>query len=210
VKPVKDVLKDDMWWGKPVFVVGGGPSIKGFDFTRLSGVPTIGCNIAFRWNPTIALCQDVRFFKQYKDDPEYLACESIKIYFKGHPNRESIHASDEIYIIESNGQDWSYSLDRGLVYGANVGLAAVNLADILGASVIYLLGFDASLGPNHETHYHDEYPANWKFKDVKDAEIIYKRWSNAFDQYKDHIEATVVNCSMDSKITAFPKKEFML
>lgn len=45
-------------------VIGNGPSLKGFDFTRLNGVATLGMNAAYRywdqinWYPTIYTCMD--------------------------------------------------------------------------------------------------------------------------------------------------------
>ncbi len=49
-------------------VMGNGPSLKGFDFTRLNGVTTLGMNAAYRywdqigWYPT-PIEQGPRFYK---------------------------------------------------------------------------------------------------------------------------------------------------
>lgn len=42
---------------------------------------------------------------------------------------------------------WSRSLSEGLLRSTNSGLAAVNLADVLGADTIYLMGFEMAPGP---------------------------------------------------------------
>ncbi|GAG00227.1 unnamed protein product, partial [marine sediment metagenome] len=34
-------MPDGAWNGKPCFIVGGGPSLKGFDWTKLNGHRTI-------------------------------------------------------------------------------------------------------------------------------------------------------------------------
>jgi len=50
------------------------------------------------------------------------------------------------------------SISEGLCHGENSGYAALNLAVCLGASPIYLLGFDGRLAPDGRAHHHAEYP----------------------------------------------------
>jgi len=205
MKSIETILKDGQWKGHSCYVVGSGPSLKGFDFARLNGEFSIGCNMEFLWNPSIALCQDVRFFRRYKDDPQYLACESIKAYFKGHPHREDIEASDRIYEIRSAHFNWGRMLSQGLVYGANVGLAAINLADILGASPIYLLGFDCKQGPSNESHHHDAYPEHWRLSQPEAVAFKYNRNIEEFRKWSSHVKGYVVNATPESAIDCFDK-----
>lgn len=201
-----EVLKDNLWQGQPCFVVGSGPSLIGFPFEKLKGKLTIGCNMEFRWNPTISICQDVRFFKAYRNHPDYANANTLRIYFKAHPDREDIECN-HAYQIESNLQRWSTSLCDGLVYGAQVGLAALNLADILGASPIYLLGFDCySLG--EVSHHHNEYPKEWRIPDKPSSDKRYQQWADDYKKYSDQIHGYVVNLSEHSRIYCFEKKNW--
>ena len=42
-----EILPDGSWSGRRCFIVGGGPSLKGFDFERLRGERVIAINKAF-------------------------------------------------------------------------------------------------------------------------------------------------------------------
>jgi hypothetical protein len=203
VRPLTDILKTGQWKGRRCFVVGSGPSTKGFDFSHLKDELWIGCNEEYRHSPTIAICQDVRGFKGdgerkgYRDMPEWYAHpKSMPVYFKGHPDREDIEASDLIFQAKSCHSmktpfSWATHLEDGLTYGANTGIAAVSLADVLGASPIYLLGFDFTTGPKGEQRSHDRYPASWGLENdaMKD---IYKRWAAEFTKHAPSMRGKII------------------
>ena len=59
-----EVLPDKAWEGKPCFIIGGGPSLEGFDWNRLKGKRTIGINRAFeKFEPTIIFSMDTRYLR---------------------------------------------------------------------------------------------------------------------------------------------------
>ena len=61
-RQISEVLPAGCWSDGPAFIVGGGPSLKGFDWKRLEGLRTIGINLAFYYfDPTIAFAMDTRF-----------------------------------------------------------------------------------------------------------------------------------------------------
>jgi hypothetical protein len=135
----------------------------------------------------------------------------VPVYFKGHPNREPSDAPDTVLEIASahdyaNPFRWGKSLSEGLYYGANVGMAAINLADILGADPIYLLGFDAR--PDAErAHHHGAYPPGWTLTERESREVVYRKWHEQFRKIAQMVRARVVNLNPESGIDAFPKKE---
>ena len=49
-----------MWKGRRCFVVGGGPSLQGFDFNVLKGELVIALNAGFIINPTLSFIFDLR------------------------------------------------------------------------------------------------------------------------------------------------------
>ena len=59
--------------GRAIFVIGNGPSLRGFDFRRLNDVDTLGMNAAFRyweridWRPTHYACLDDALIDTHKD-----------------------------------------------------------------------------------------------------------------------------------------------
>ncbi len=217
MRALTERLRDGQWRGRRAFVVGSGPSLKGFDFSLLDNDLTIGCNEEYRWGPTIAICQDLRFFSQEipgripaKDNPHWTSNGSVPVYFKGHADRQDVEAPDSVYQIGSaDGKEafaWGKSLREGLYYGANVGMSALNLAEILGANPIYLLGFDANPA-DQATHHHDHYPPEWKLDQADDRRIVYQKWRAEFRALTRHIKARVVNLNPDSGIDAFPKEQ---
>lgn len=69
-------------------VIGNGPSLKGFDFSRLKGVDTLGMNAAYRywdqidWYPTIYTCMDDKVTQTHHQQIKRLIDEGrIKHFF---------------------------------------------------------------------------------------------------------------------------------
>ena len=218
---LESTLRDGCWAGHRAFVVGSGPSMKGFDFSLLQGEFSVGCNDEYLWGPTLALAQDPRItmgdgipnrvplFK----DPRWLHGPHVPIYFQGHPDQPYPKPpdSDQVYIIGSAHSKeapfrWGHSLAEGLYYGANVGMAALNLAEILGADPIYLLGLDARW-EDSSTHHHGRYPKEWTLDKEVDRKAVYGRWIKEFRKIAQMVRASVINLNPESGIDAFPKAE---
>ena len=212
-----DVLPGGSWAGKPAFVIGGGPSLIGFDWRRLKGQLTIGVNRAFeQFDPTILFAMDGRFLRwllQGAYGPEALAkfktFPGLKVWLLTHTAR--LPADVLVVPVLKN---YSYSLDNiswrledGIAHGNNSGFAAFNLALCLGANPIYLLGFDfkhrAIIGPGGErterSHFHEGHP----IKTPPDKTMSYKR---PFEKHAAEIKAKgirVVNLNRASALRAF-------
>lgn len=220
MRPLAAALKDGAWSGRRAFVVGSGPSLAGFDRSLLDGENWIACNEEYRYGkPTIALVQDVRLFHQgdpvhglvpLRSRPDWAGGgRHVPVYFKGHPDREDIEAPDTVFQATSAHSKeapfrWGKTLAEGLYYGANVGMSAINLADILGADPIYLLGFDARF-EDERAHHHEHYPEGWALDAPNARESVYRRWHREFRKIAQVVRARVVNLNPDSGIDAFPK-----
>lgn len=157
--PLHQVLQDGAWAGQPCFIIGGGPSLVGFDFERLRGKGrVIAINRAFEFIPfaDILFFMDWKFYKRCHDLPEvYAKWQS----FGGHRAFLNLMGRklDDVYSIRSLGRNGvSGSLGKGLYHGNNSGVGALNLALCLRARPIYLLGYDM----RHEggrSHFHGGY-----------------------------------------------------
>lgn len=217
MKPITELLKDRSYEGRRAFVVGSGPSLRGFDFSLLRDEFWIGCNEEYKHGPTIAICQDPRLFAgdgspevtPYSRNPAWYQGPHVPLYFHAHPDREWPQAPDSVYWVKSAHDQhrpfrWGKSLEEGLYYGANVGMSAINLAEILGADTIYLLGFDARID-EPKTHHHNSYPPDWTLARVCDRNAVYSRWHQEFRKIAKMVRARVINLNPDSGIDAFPK-----
>lgn len=171
---------DGLWAGWRCFIVGGGPSLKSFDFEQLRGERVIVVNKAFFDVPfaDIMFAMDRPFLdlimqgKLNKDGKDYQRAfesfEGAKLWL----DISNYSYPLFVYSIPSAGEiGWTKSLKEGLYHGQNSGYGALNLAMVLGADPIYLLGYDCSRGPAGEKNYHDGYPSGGN----PDALNIFKR-----------------------------------
>jgi hypothetical protein len=159
---------DGAWRGQRCFIVGGGPSLKGFDFERLRDERVIAVNKAFYDAPfaDIVFGMDRSFIdnimagKLNKDGKDYRQAFEVFVGIKLWLDVSNYSYPPGIYSIPSAGEiGWTKSLGEGLYHGQNSGYGALNLAMVLGADPIYLLGYDCSRGPAGEKNYHDGYPS---------------------------------------------------
>ena len=206
-----DILGDEAWAGRRCFIIGGGPSLIGFDFTKLVDDITIGINAAYlKIDPTILLSMDRRFC-EWANAGAYGKTEiEKKQLIKRYENLTSMKARvslepasfDGVFNIHCNGAaGLSESIHNGVFHGENSGYCALNLAYILGCNPIYLLGFDMSTGK--QAHWHDGHPARDKSVDMKTFFYAFKRNAAAIKS-----KTRVINLNRDSELKCFEFGDF--
>ena len=165
IHPATSVLRDGMWRGQRCFVIGGGPSLRGFDWGLLKGELTIGVNrVIERMTPTILYAMDTRFIKwllggRYGAEArdKFVNSDCLRVCLRNNPNFAFPPYVHQIPCV--GGPAWSKSLKNGLGGGSNSGYGALNMASLLGASPIYLLGYDMKGdGGGKQAHWHDGHP----------------------------------------------------
>jgi len=137
------------WKDQDAFLIGGGSSLAGFDFSILKQCNVIGCNDAWHLGEEIVkicLFGDASWWERNKQDLKQ---------FKG----RVVTCAPTLLPLQLS---WLWQMERirdglheGHVLGWNysTGAAAINLAVTLGATRIFLLGYD--LGPqNGKVHWH--------------------------------------------------------
>jgi hypothetical protein len=159
-RPLSEALADGAWAGEPAFIIGGGPSLVGFDFERLRGRGrVIVINRAFEFVPWADLLffMDHRFYKMCHDEPakreKWEAFGGMKVFLNLMGRK-----LDDCYSVRSLGRRGvSWSIAKGLYHGNNSGHGALNLALALRARPIYLLGYDMTRDPKGRSHFHSGY-----------------------------------------------------
>jgi hypothetical protein len=146
-RKIGDVLKDGAWKGERCFIIAGGESVKDFDVSKLAGEHVIGVNLAFRLvDPEIIYGMDARLWGWIDrnetgegDKAKFDASRAIKIFsdISGAPLPEDIVTAPSI-----GRPGLSHKFSEGIGAGTNSGFGALNIALILGASEIYLIGYD--------------------------------------------------------------------
>jgi hypothetical protein len=177
-RPAWEILSDGAWAGEPCFLLGGGPSLTGFDFERLHGRGrVIAINRAFEFAPfaDVLFFMDHKFYRICHDIPERFAKWQA---FKGHKIFLNLigRKLEDVYSVRSLGRHGcSLSLKAGLFHGNNSGLGALAFALAMGARPIYLLGYDMR-HENGRAHFHDGYgvtqPERVSQSFIKDFEMF--------------------------------------
>jgi hypothetical protein len=150
-----DWFPDPRWEGKPCYIIGGGPSLEGFCWERLAGEFVLGCNVAFYHGVDIVpvmLFGDAKFFSQHEEG--LAAYAEAGGWVVTNSSRRGNNAPGWLRVMKK--QLRGLALD-GLGWNGNTGASAINLALLLGADPIYLLGFDMRVGANGKTNYHNAY-----------------------------------------------------
>ena|SRR3990167_8646320 len=190
------------WLDQEVYLIGGGASLRGFNFSLLKGKNTIGCNAAFRLGPEvvkICLFGDSSWWEKVKEELEQ---------FKG----RVVTCSPTLLPLNI---PWLLQIPRekkGLSGGGSVGwnfstgAAAINLAILLGANKIYLMGYDLSSHTDGKTHWHDTYTR-------KMGEANFDRFQRGFSIVANNLgkfsSVKVVNVTDGtSKLNHFPRMSF--
>lgn len=198
------------WKGRRCFVVGGGPSLKGFDFSRLNGELVIAVNRSWEvTNHSIHFFLDEQFWGWLesgdfgKDLPQrYIGSPSYKVTttFRPFPYPREVSFVD--YIPRAAFPE---SITKGIYMGCNSGFGAVNLAIALGAKDVYLLGFDADDTKPYEAikHFHNGYPN-------KVQNHTFGMFQDNFREMKGYLtkDVNVYNMNKNSKITYFPFRDW--
>ncbi len=140
--------------GQTVFVVGGGPSLRGFDFDRLRGRSVIAVNSAGYDAPfaDVLLFNDNSWFEANRALVDGWA--GLVVTPSGHAKRAAPERLTRIAV----GEHFGFSVGRSPVRAGNSsGQTAVALAIAMGAARVILLGFDMR-AVDGVTHYHLDRP----------------------------------------------------
>lgn len=182
------------WLRRPALVVGGGPSLRGFDWGRVGSW----------WAGDRKVIATNRAAEHQVSDV-WLGVDSV-FWRKsagarcGNPLRVWIDTGDKKPDVDvilpcaakgianpHSALAWGRTLEEGVGCGGNSGFAALNLADILGADPIYLLGFDLKgengLTANFHSGYTHTKPSN---------ESLYDRYLESFRWAAGKVRGRVV------------------
>jgi hypothetical protein len=199
-----------VWQGCDAFVIGGGPSLRAFDWDRLLDRLTVGCNSAYLHGPEICkVCvfgdgdpnDKSSFWSQYRNGLAAYA-ERGGTVFTNHP---ALYLDETPWLWTTQRQARGLSTTE-LGWNRNTGAIALNLALLFGAKRVFLLGFDMKPGKDRQ---------NWhpQQRSLAPAKLaVYRGFVNQFryvvrdwhDKFKDRL---IVNVTEDSGLPAdwFPR-----
>ena len=199
------LIPEPMWKGEEVFIIGGGTSLRGFDWSLLHDENTVGCNNAFRLGPEVCdvcIFVDKKFILVGKEPRKGFYDELEKF-----PNLVVTNDTQ----LGRRPESWLYWMPRrpkglhqnALGFNRNCGATAINLALLFGATTIYLLGMDMHLGEKGEPNWH-------KHLIDTPTDTIYASMIKAFAHVARDLEfkfpeCEVFNVTKNSSLNIFPK-----
>jgi hypothetical protein len=191
--PIQLGRTEKIWDDEVVYLIGGGASLKGFDWNLLAGKKVLAINRAFQVLPEadVLYWTDARFYRWYKEDIDKfkglkVTCRSVD----GNPG--------DIIVLRPNSSTTLDTRPDWISSGNNSGFGAINLAVKLGAKRIYLLGYDM-VSRDKETHWHSGY-------DVAHNHTIYTKMMAqlaALPAELKKLGVEVLNANPKSNLTVF-------
>ena len=217
------VLEDIQSSDGEVFVVGGGPSLVGFDFSTLVNRCTIAVNksvfhipnpnyfisvdYTFLRKVTKAVFNPIRAKKFFVADFSYSFMKEVDKQITDTRYNMRYDLSGYNILIRAYKQEGIGYTFEDFRTGRNSGFCALQLAVIFGFKKIYLLGID--LNQQGKTHFHEGYGERAKTF-VPKLNTYYDYFKVALEQLKsERPDIQVTSCSPSSRLNdVIPFKNF--
>lgn len=199
-----------------VFVIGSGPSLAGFDFTRLKGRRKVVVSHMQKLVPMES--GDVMCFLDaqakrgiFRDPGDNSTPEQVDGDFYDAPfrivtsERGGLQARGSVAIIKA-APEFSANPDRGVFGPMSSGHFAISLAYVAGARMIYIMGFDCHTPQAGKANVYDTQKTKGYMPASKPGDVQtdrYLRMLVGFNEFKTC--QNIINLSGDSKILCFPK-----
>lgn len=151
-----------MFPGERVFIIGGGPSARGVDWSLLKGKAVVACNVAGPMlGPSIArltVAVDKSFVEVFRKPLKKYISEGGTVLYAPTPGRPAREGDKYLQYLRrlQGSKHWGISTVQDVVvYNCGCGGTAINVAYLAGAKEIVLIGVDCST--ENGLNWHDEY-----------------------------------------------------
>lgn len=185
--------------GKDVVVAAPGPSLTNECVARWKEYPTFVVNDAWRMIPKaeVLYAADYTWWRVNKGAPDFLgerwSCNDKRYY------KDQLAKNYGIKLI-SGKHGTRFSTDPELIfYGKNSGFQAVNLAILMGAKKVILIGFDMRVNQGKRHFFGDHKPPLYNT-------ASYDIFIDAFDKASSQmpVGVSIVNATPGSALKCFP------
>ncbi len=189
-----------IWTGETCFIIGGGPSVNKINPKDLKGKRIITTNDAYRLFPFAEFCFFFDFDWFERNRTELARFTGIKVSIAG-----KTHEIPWLRELKRGSKNCLSAVPTVVNHGVNSGHCAINLAVLLGATRIILVGFDMRVvDSNHNFHQNHE-------KRMKET-LYAEEFIPSFDSLVDPLHILgieIFNTTLDSAMNCFPKQELI-
>lgn len=192
----------DRFAGKPMLVVGNGPSLNQTPLDRFADIPAIGMNkidLLFErvaWRPSLIICTNNLVVQQHGDVfadseiPVFLSWKAKRFMPEGKRDKAA-------YFLSKAGREFSTDIVEGVGSAGTVTYTALQFAYYMGAGPVILFGVDHNFtvnGPANKiekrqgedvNHFHPDYfkaGTYWGIPNLEVSEIAFQNSKDAFER----------------------------
>lgn len=180
-----------LWPGETAVCIASGPSLTAEDVDYCRGkARVIVVNTSYKlapWADVLYAC-DTKWWTWHNGVPEF---HGLKYTITAPPYGDVLR-------LKNTGTIGLELSPTGLRTGKNSGYQAINLAVHFGVSRILLLGYDMSLGPKGETHWHGDHKDR-----AKPPVLAFQPMFTGLVQPLAAAGIRIVNCSRRTALTCF-------
>lgn len=180
-----------------IAIFAGGPSLTQEAVNKCQHLISIAINDSYLLAPwaTYHYFCDKQWWSWHHDKPQYRAYQGIRI--TAEPAVSAAWPPDAYRV--RGAQASGISTDPEVVnYGKNSGYQALNVAVLMGARRIILLGYDMKIAKSGAAHWFGDHPNKVRSN--------YPSWLSGFSVAADQLAemgVEVINCSPDTALTCF-------
>ena len=198
-----------------VFIIGGGSSLQGFNFSKLEDKDTIAVNMSALDvpNPTYCITADSNIFRKVQEgyfkeiettwvlvtNPNHCTMKWQDGKFKNIKNDFVYNLFCMNMVIRNAGVEGIGFSFSDFKTGYNSGFCGFQLAVLLGYKKIYLLGFDLVSGS--QCHYHSRYNKGKRTISNDTFKRFYDNFVLALKEIKEKTDIEVFSCSNISRLS---------
>ncbi len=190
------------WKGSTVYIVGGGPSLRGVDLGCLKGRRVIVINSSYLKCPFADLLffGDARWYWEHHDTPEFRNFRGLKVSCSVSLSGPDLRHLQRVIPSATCG----YAEPRDMVASQRTSLqGAMNIAGHLGVKRIVLVGIDMGRAPDGASHHHRTHP--WP---PRPGNVVWDEQLHSLEWIVEPLKKRgidVVNTSAVSRIPWWPK-----
>lgn len=183
-----------IWKGEVAVCVASGPSLDTDDIAyakERARIIAINDNYILAPFADVLYACDLQWWDWHKGVPEFAGTRWTQ-----DPVAAEKYSLNYIRGIDSPG----LSTDPEILHtGSNSGYQAINLAYLLGAKRIILLGYDMKFSSCGLSHWFGDHPNLVRSN--------YDRWLSGYQTIADQCLVEVINCTRDTALECFPKSD---